>query len=129
MIALDTSIAQFESAYLAQYASSVLPSQRQALIVMKLCRSSLGLGMQAQCGDCGEQRVVPHSCGHCNFPHYQHFESQRWIERQTQALVSGSYFLITFTTVTSVLRRRCGRARPKTAEHGCFGKQKCAVEH
>ena len=97
MIALDTSIAQFESAYLAQYASSVLPSQRQALIVMKLCRSSLGPGMLAQCGDCGEQRVVPHSCGHRNCPHCQHFESQRWIERQTQALVPGSYFLITFT--------------------------------
>ena len=97
MIALDTSIAQFESAYLAQYASSVLPSQRQALSAMKLCRSSLGPGMLAQCGDCGEQRVVPHSCGHRNCPHCQHFESQRWIERQTQALVPGSYFLITFT--------------------------------
>ncbi len=53
--------------------------------------------MLAQCGDCGEQRVVPHSCGHRNCPHCQHFESQRWIERQTQALVPGSYFLITFT--------------------------------
>jgi hypothetical protein len=64
---------------------------------MKLCRSSLGPGMLARCGDCGEQRVVPHSCGHRNCPHCQHFESQRWIERQTQALVPGSYFLITFT--------------------------------
>ena len=97
MIALAAIIAQFESAYLAQYASSVLPSQRQALSAMKLCRSSLGPGMLAQCGDCGEQRVVPHSCGHRNCPHCQHFESQRWIERQTQALVPGSYFLITFT--------------------------------
>jgi hypothetical protein len=40
---------------------------------------------------------VPHSCGQRNCPHCQHFESQRWIERQTQALVPGSYFLITFT--------------------------------
>jgi len=97
VIALAAIIARFESAYLAQYASSVLPSQRQALSAMKLCRSSLGPGMLAQCGDCGEQRVVPHSCGHRNCPHCQHFESQRWIERQTQALVPGSYFLITFT--------------------------------
>ena len=64
---------------------------------MKHCRSVLGPGMLAQCGDCGVQRVVPHSCGHRNCPHCQHFESQRWIERQTQALVPGSYFLITFT--------------------------------
>ena len=110
MIALDTSIAQFESAYLAQYASSVLPSQRQALSAMKLCRSSLGPGMLAQCGDCGEQRVVPHSCGHRNCPHCQHFESQRWIERQTQALVPGSYFLITFTVPACLVPGLSGTA-------------------
>jgi hypothetical protein len=57
----------------------------------------LGPGMLAQCGDCGEQRVVPHSCGQRNCPHCQHFESQRWIERQSAKLVAGSYFLITFT--------------------------------
>lgn len=97
MIPLAVIIEQFESAYLAQYASSVLPSQRKALDAMKLCRSSMGPGMLAQCGDCGEQRIVPHSCGHRNCPHCQHFESQRWIERQTKALLPGSYFLITFT--------------------------------
>ena len=97
MITLASIIDQFASDYLAQHGSSVLPSQRQALSVMKNCRSSLGPCLLAQCGDCGEQRVVPHSCGHRNCPHCQHFESQRWIERQTQALVPGSYFLITFT--------------------------------
>ena len=42
--------------------------------------------MLAQCAGCGEQRLVPHSCGHRSCPHCQHFESQRWIERQSQAL-------------------------------------------
>ncbi|MGB4342084.1 MAG: IS91 family transposase [Moraxellaceae bacterium] len=97
MITLATLIERFGQAFLAQYGASVLPSQRQALNAMKNCRSVLGPGMLAQCGDCGEQRVVPHSCGHRNCPHCQHFESQRWIERQTQALVPGNYFLITFT--------------------------------
>jgi hypothetical protein len=97
MIALSTLIERFGPAFLAQHGASALPSQRQALNAMKNCRSMLGPGMLAQCGDCGEQRVVPHSCGHRNCPHCQHFESQRWIERQTQALVPGSYFLITFT--------------------------------
>jgi Putative transposase/Transposase zinc-binding domain len=64
---------------------------------MKNCRSRLGPCLLAQCSACGEQAVVPHSCGHRNCPHCQHFESQRWIERQTQALVPGSYFLVTFT--------------------------------
>lgn len=97
MITLSSIIDRFGADYLTQYGNCVLPSQRQALNVMKHCRSSLGPCLLAQCGDCGEQRLVPHSCGHRNCPHCQHFESQRWIERQTQALVPGSYFLITFT--------------------------------
>ena len=97
MITLASIIDHFGADYLAQYANCVLPSQRQALNVMKHCRSSLGPCLLAQCGDCGQQRTVPHSCGHRNCPHCQHFESQRWIERQTRALVPGSYFLITFT--------------------------------
>lgn len=97
MIALSTLIERFGQAFLVQHGTNALPSQRQALNAMKHCRSSLGPGMLAQCGDCGVTRVVPHSCGHRNCPHCQHFESQRWIERQTQALVPGSYFLITFT--------------------------------
>ena len=97
MIRLASIIERFGGEYLAQYATGVLPSQRKALNAMKHCRSVLAPGMLAQCGDCGGQRVVPHSCGHRNCPHCQHFESQRWIERQTQALVPGSYFLVTFT--------------------------------
>jgi len=97
MITLAAIIERFGVDYLAQYGKSVLPSQRQALNTMKYCRSTLGPCLLAQCGDCGEQRLVPHSCGQRNCPHCQHFESQRWIERQTQALVPGSYFLITFT--------------------------------
>ena len=97
MIALASIIERFGADYLAQYGTSALPSQRQALNAMKNCRTNLGPCLLAQCGDCGEQTVVPHSCGHRNCPHCQHFESQRWIERQTQSLVPGSYFLITFT--------------------------------
>ena len=97
MITLASVIERFEADYLRQYQNAILPSQRKALAAMKLCRSSVGVLMLAQCSACNEQRFVPHSCGHRNCPHCQHFESQRWIERQTQRLVAGSYFLITFT--------------------------------
>lgn len=97
MIALSTLIERFGQAFLAQHAERALPSQRQALNAMKHCRSTQGPGMLTQCGDCGQTRVVPHSCGHRHCPHCQHFESQRWIARQTQALVPGNYFLVTFT--------------------------------
>ncbi len=60
MIALATIIERFGQGFLAQYGASALPSQCQALNAMKHCRSVLGPGMLAHCGDCGEQRVVPH---------------------------------------------------------------------
>ena len=110
MITLASIIERFEADYLAQYQSTMLPSQRKALAAMKLCRSSMAPRMLAQCSACDEQRLVPHSCGHRNCPHCQHFESQRWIERQTQALVAGSYFLITFT-LPSELRPLAWRMR------------------
>ena len=90
-------IHRFESEFLARYQDQLLPSQRKALKTMQTCRSSLSSQMLAQCARCGKQRLVPHSCGHRSCPHCQHFESQRWIERQTQALLPGTYFLITFT--------------------------------
>lgn len=103
MITLATLIERFAQPYLAQYGAAVLPSQRQALTAMAACRSRLSTRMLAHCGQCGEQRLVPHSCGHRFCPHCQHFEGQRWIARQTQALVPAPYFLITFT-VPSELR-------------------------
>ena len=97
MITLTSIIERFEAAYLTQYGSAVLPSHRKALSAMKRCRSNMAPRMLAQCSRCDEQRWVPHSCGHRNGPHCQHFESQQWIERQTQRRVPGRYFLITFT--------------------------------
>ena len=96
-ITLAQVIARFGPELMAQYGDRLLPSHLHALTAMQACRSSLCKQMLAQCGDCGAQRLVPHSCGHRSCPHCQHFESQRWIERQTQALLPGAYFLITFT--------------------------------
>jgi len=87
----------FESEFLARYRDKLLPSHFKALRALQACRSSLSAQMLAQCTDCSAQRLVPHSCGHRSCPHCQHFESQRWIERQTQQLLPGTYFLITFT--------------------------------
>jgi hypothetical protein len=103
MITLASVIDRFEADYLAQYGATSLPSQTKALASMKRCRTQLAPRMLAQCGACGEQRVVPHSCGHRNCPHCQHHESQQWIERQLAKQVPASYFMLTFT-VPSELR-------------------------
>ena len=97
MITIASIIERFESDYLSQYGAASLPSHAKALGAMKRCRTQLAPRMLAHCGACGEQRVVPHSCGHRNCPHCQHHESQQWIERQLQRQVPASYFMLTFT--------------------------------
>jgi hypothetical protein len=97
MIPFASLIERFGADYLGQYPQCARQQQRQALNAMRRCRTTLAARMLAQCGDCGEQQFVPHSCGHRLCPHCQHHESQAWIERQTRRLVACNYFLITFT--------------------------------
>lgn len=97
MILLSSIIQTFEAAFLADYQDKLLPSQRQALAAMKQCRTSLSPKMLAQCDDCDQQRLIPHSCGHRHCPHCQSHESQQWLERQLQKQVPAEYFLLTFT--------------------------------
>ena len=97
MIALAELIERFEPALLQHYGQRLLPSQVQALAAMKRCRTRFAPRMLAQCTACGEQRSVPHSCGHRACPHCQHHEGQMWLQRQLQLQVPASYFLVTFT--------------------------------
>jgi hypothetical protein len=97
VIALAELIERFEPALLQCYGPRLLPSQLQALAAMKRCRTRFAPRMLAQCMACGEQRCVPHSCGHRACPHCQHHDSQVWLQRQLHSLVPATYFLITFT--------------------------------
>lgn len=90
-------ITAFEADFLARYRTRMLPSHRQALAAMKVCRSQLGPSMQATCEACHHHIWVPHSCGHRNCPHCQAHESQQWIARQLKNQVPADYFLLTFT--------------------------------
>jgi hypothetical protein len=97
VIALSELIERFEPALVQRYGPRLLPSQHQALAAMKRCRTRFAPRMLAQCAACGEQRSVPHSCGHRACPHCQHHDSQVWLQRQLHSLVPATYFLVTFT--------------------------------
>lgn len=94
---LSSIITAFETDFLAQYQSRILPSHHHALAAMKGCRSQLGPKMQAACDACHAQVFIPHACGHRNCPHCQAHESQQWIERQLDKQLPADYFLLTFT--------------------------------
>lgn len=97
MILFSSIINQFETEFLAQYDTKMLPSIRHALGVMKQCRTQYSPRMLAHCVQCEHQTYLPHSCGHRNCPHCQAHESQQWIERQLKKQVPAEYFFITFT--------------------------------
>lgn len=96
MILLSSIIQTFEAEFLATY-QNVLPSQLKALAALKQCRTTQSPVMLAQCDGCEKQVFIPHSCGHRNCPHCQHYESQQWLERQLKKHVPADYFLLTFT--------------------------------
>ena len=97
MIAPAELIERFEPDLLQRYQDRLLPSRLQALAAMKRCRTRFAPRMLAQCMACGEQRSVPHSCGHRACPHCQHHDSEVWLQRQLAARVPATYFLITLT--------------------------------
>lgn len=97
MMRLAELIARFEPELLARCGPQLLPSQRQALAALKTCRTRFAPHMLAACSGCHTQACLPHSCGHRACPHCQHSQSEVWLQRQLQALVPATYFLVTFT--------------------------------
>lgn len=94
---LSELIPLFEADLLERYAPRLLPGHYHALNALKQCRTLNSPFMLAHCPDCEKSARLPHSCGHRNCPHCQHFESQRWLERQQQKLLPVDYFMVTFT--------------------------------
>jgi hypothetical protein len=97
MIRLADIINRFETDFLQQYGSLLLPSQRKALAAFKTCRNAVSACLQVQCEECLTTQYLPHSCGHRNCPHCQAHESQQWIERQQAKQLPCNYFMVTFT--------------------------------
>ncbi len=97
MILLSKLIIEYENELLHKYKDQLLPSHLRALGAMRSCRTDDSLLMLAQCEECQHQTYHPHSCGHRNCPHCQHYESQQWLERQRSKLLPVDYYMITFT--------------------------------
>ncbi len=74
MITLASVIDQFQDDFLSAYQNRLRSNQISALQAMKSCRTQLSPVMQVNCADCDYQTFVPHSCGHRNCPHCQHYD-------------------------------------------------------
>jgi hypothetical protein len=99
MILLSSIIKEFEGQFLNRYKTTILPSHKNALRAMQLCRKEYGPHMLARCtnDNCQKQTFIPHSCGHRSCPHCQNHEGWQWIDNQLNKQLPAQYYLITFT--------------------------------
>lgn len=111
MIPLAEIIRQHEADYRSRYRPQLTPERAKALSAMQYCRSTMAPHLLAACPDCTERRLIPHSCGHRSCPHCQHFESERWLERQRRLQVPAEYFLLTFTLPGELRPLACRHAK------------------
>lgn len=88
---------QHSPAYLAQYASAVLPSHRRAIRDVLACRTgALGAAL-AECPHCGAEHLFLHSCRNRACPRCGQEQTERWLEDQRRALLPVPYYHVVFT--------------------------------
>lgn len=91
-------------AYLARHGDAILPSHAAALRAIAECQTAKRGGHLAQCTHCGCEHVLLNSCRHRACPRCGHTQTERWLERQRDALLPVPYFHVVFT-LPAELRR------------------------
>ena len=86
---------QFGQEFRAQH-----PLSRQHLRVMSAieqCRTPALGGQLYRCDQCGEERIVYHSCRNRHCPKCQSLDKERWLEQRRDELLPVPYFHLVFT--------------------------------
>lgn len=94
---LASIVARYQARLLERFGQEITAEQRSALQAITGCRTEQYGVLKAECGSCQEQQSQYHSCGHRSCPSCLHHTSRQWLDRQSLKLVSGDYFLVTFT--------------------------------
>jgi hypothetical protein len=95
---------QYGEAYRKKYAAGLLPSHRQAMKAIEVCRTEALGGQVYSCNSCNLTRYSYHSCRNRHCPKCQNERTQEWLEVQQALLLPVPYFLLTFT-LPSELRK------------------------
>ena len=99
---------EYGAAYRQKHAEHLLPSHRQAMRAIELCRTEDLGGQVFECSSCGETRYSYHSCRNRHCPKCQHEQTQDWLKLQRRLLLNAPYFMLTFT-LPSELRKLASR--------------------
>jgi len=77
--------------------SGLSPQQHKVCHQMTECRTQAMGGLQLQCYECGQQRILYHACRNRHCPRCQQRASQQWQQRERQNVVDAPYFHLVFT--------------------------------
>ena len=83
--------------YLKRFGSKIPSNHKKAIFAILKCKSGACGSVTMQCHDCRSIHLFPLSCGNRHCPNCQHSKSQKWIVKQTNKLLPGHYFMVTFT--------------------------------
>jgi hypothetical protein len=78
-------------------------AQRKVLRAIAACRTPVLGGRLDVCGDCGDERVVFHSCRNRHCPACQSLTQARWVESRMARLLPTDYFHVVFTVPDALL--------------------------
>jgi hypothetical protein len=110
-IGLGEIMRRYGDEYQEKYGKNMLPSHRQAIRAIAVCRTEALGGNVYCCQACNEFEYKYHSCRNRNCPQCQHEQTQRWLEKQEKLLLPVNYFLLTFTLPSGL--REVARANQK----------------
>jgi hypothetical protein len=118
VITLADIFRQHGAQYLAQYGKDMLPSHRQAMRDIILCRTEPLGGHIWWCENCAEYHYSYHSCKNRHCPQCQNEQADDWLKKQTEKLLPVEYFMVTFTLPEGL--RRLVRSHQKELYHLFF---------
>lgn len=97
-------VRQHGPAYQQRFAAKLLPSHAHAMNAIVSCRTAAMGGHLEHCGQCGQTKLVYHSCRHRACPRCGGERAAQWVEGQYDLQLPVPYFHVVFT-IPKQLRR------------------------
>jgi hypothetical protein len=97
MVALTSIIERYRGKFHSTYGNRITRHQVRAMDAVMDCRTARYGSMALGCDDCDQQSIQYHACGNRACHRCQHYDTNRWLDRQQQKLLPVNYFMVTFT--------------------------------
>jgi hypothetical protein len=97
MVALTSIIERYRGRFHSTYGNRITRHQVRAMDAVMGCRTARYGSMALGCDDCDQQSIQYHACGNRACHRCQHYDTNRWLDRQQQKLLPVNYFMVTFT--------------------------------